>query len=625
MCRIDFLGTGLCPAGKQHGYLAYWPCGRNVIYKGILDKRIIMTRRIKEIVDTCTMCGLCDKPCSFINNLQPTVVQKALKECVEKLDLESLPEAKPDAVLKELQGAVGTNYATNDPVILYAYTDTIHIGGNFENVYVALPRTAEDVAKIVAIAKKHNLLALPRASGTFFALGIKTLLANPFGMKKGIIIDTIRMKDITVDPVSQTATVQSGVTAFELQQAAKAHGLRACVGEADAGICVNIATFGVISTWGNTYGWGADLFTDAQVVDQTGKLMRFSDPTIPNVYAAPHGMTALTMKPSLIITEMTIKLHKTQNDEQAVFIPYEHLDDALDFAMDLAKRNIGVSLTLLSSRYFADFISPNQDIAQRLEYVLKTHLKTNYFVDIICTNNDRAYIDQQAPVVIDTPMVKNLILSAPTLADFKDNPLLKTIQGEENPMKAVFSGALKNLLVQALHPSADQIAKTYPPELRDFYTKLYNTPQQTDPIWLHENRVLSTRIMRQRMFINRGGYLRADKKLILTVHNLIEQVGTKYGLDQALGYICFIDEGKIAFIEYDYYYDHNMPENIQRLNGALVESLFGELSLDGIVPMEYCIHKGLHRKEHVFYPLPKALTPQELQALQGMVQQMVGG
>jgi len=28
MCRIDFLGTGLCPSGKKHGFLAYWPQGR---------------------------------------------------------------------------------------------------------------------------------------------------------------------------------------------------------------------------------------------------------------------------------------------------------------------------------------------------------------------------------------------------------------------------------------------------------------------------------------------------------------------------------------------------------------------------------------------------------------------
>jgi hypothetical protein len=30
MCRIDFLSTGLCPSGKKHGYLDYWPQGVDV-------------------------------------------------------------------------------------------------------------------------------------------------------------------------------------------------------------------------------------------------------------------------------------------------------------------------------------------------------------------------------------------------------------------------------------------------------------------------------------------------------------------------------------------------------------------------------------------------------------------
>lgn len=155
MCRIDYLGTGLCPAGTQHGYYAYWPCGRNELFKALRDKRITPTRRLKQIVDSCTLCGACDKQCSFVNNLQPTVVQKALKDYASKLDLKSLPETKLDAVLKELQAAVGPDWATNDPTILCTYTQTIHLGNSYEGVYVAMPRTAEEVAKVVAIAHRH--------------------------------------------------------------------------------------------------------------------------------------------------------------------------------------------------------------------------------------------------------------------------------------------------------------------------------------------------------------------------------------------------------------------------------------------------------------------------------------
>ena len=28
MCKIDFLSSGVCPAGKKNGFTAYWPEGR---------------------------------------------------------------------------------------------------------------------------------------------------------------------------------------------------------------------------------------------------------------------------------------------------------------------------------------------------------------------------------------------------------------------------------------------------------------------------------------------------------------------------------------------------------------------------------------------------------------------
>ena len=113
-------------------------------------------------------------------------------------------------------------------------------------------------------------------------------------------------------------------------------------------------------------------------------------------------------------------------------------------------------------------------------------------------------------------------------------------------------------------------------------------------------------MLRQHMFMIRGGFLKADKDLILKSHAVLAAVGEKYGLDHALGFISFYDEGRIAFIEYDYYYDHTDFKVYEHLNNAIAESLFGELSLDGFLPLEYVLHKGLHRKEHVFYPYPKA-------------------
>ncbi len=305
-------------------------------------------------------------------------------------------------------------------------------------------------------------------------------------------------------------------------------------------------------------------------------------------------------------------------------IPFEQLEDAVDFAVNLAQRNIGLSLAVLSSKYFSDFICPTDEIARNFEYVMRTHLKIHYIVDIIGDTCDCRYIEEHAPVIIDESTIKALFLSTPTLASFKDNPLFKTVQEEDDPARAVFAGPLKTHLLKALHPSPEQLAAAYPAGLRDFYTELYSRPEMSDPIWLHANRILPSRMLRQHMFMIRGGFLKGDKDLILKFHSVLAKIGEKYGLDHALGFVSFCDEGRIAFLEYDYYYDHTDPKVYERLNNAIAESLFGELRLDGVLPLEYVLHKGLCRKEHVFYPLPKALSDDELKQLQAMIQEILG-
>ena len=37
MCKIDFLGTGLCPSGARKHYVSYYPQGRMDIYNALAN------------------------------------------------------------------------------------------------------------------------------------------------------------------------------------------------------------------------------------------------------------------------------------------------------------------------------------------------------------------------------------------------------------------------------------------------------------------------------------------------------------------------------------------------------------------------------------------------------------
>jgi hypothetical protein len=110
----------------------------------------------------------------------------------------------------------------------------------------------------------------------------------------------------------------------------------------------------------------------------------------------------------------------------------------------------------------------------------------------------------------------------------------------------------------------------------------------------------------------------------MNLTSMLKEVGDKYSLENALGFVSFLEHGKLAFLEYDYYYDHTSPEAHGRLNQAIVESLQKKLTMKGVIPIEYVFHKGLYRKEHFFYPLPIGLSADDLKVFGEVVQSVLG-
>ena len=109
MCKIDYLGTGLCPAGVSKPYVSYFPQGRMDLYHALAENRIPLTPALVDIARTCDLCGACDIQCHFVTGLRPVQVMKALKECVDGLLVDGavIEPVEEDETLKRLRAVIG--------------------------------------------------------------------------------------------------------------------------------------------------------------------------------------------------------------------------------------------------------------------------------------------------------------------------------------------------------------------------------------------------------------------------------------------------------------------------------------------------------------------------------------
>jgi hypothetical protein len=625
MCRFDFLGSGVCPAGKKHGYLAYWPQGRMELVKHFYEGNIKPTQKLIDIVNSCNLCGLCDKQCNFTTQLRPEKVAKALKQYVEKLDQSDIVSVPDNNTLKDLRDIVGEEWATNDPVIISSYVRSIipaHVELNF---YVTLPENTEEVAKIIKYANSNNIPFLPRSGGTAFSILAPNILSKGFCLEHGIVIDLSRLKKLEINVESETAIVGAGITTFELQKEAFKNKYRVLAAEAGAHYCCNIAVTGIISTWGNKYGAFADNFIDLTIVDDEGKITKHSDLEIENPYSAEPGFTNLSLAPNKIITEAEVKLHPIFDNEKAVLVPYESLRDAYRLLIKLARKDIGLSLAVLSRKYLAEFLSPTLQISKDFDFICKNYLKLNYVVSVICTEEDKKIIEEMVDYSFGESFVRSLILGAPRLASLKDSEFLKILSEEENPLKAIVAGPMKDHFEKAIDPSPEQVASVFDEDLRDFYKDVYSKPEMTDVKWLHAFRILPTRMLRQQMFFGPGGaMLTADEDHYLKWIQMFGDVGDKYNLEHSMGFISPLDNGKFAYMEYDYFYDHNNPDEGHRISKTIIDTMEQSLVMGkGLTILNY-LFKGMNRKEHVLYPIPEGITEEEQMIFKDLLDTILG-
>ena len=124
-------------------------------------------------------------------------------------------------ILAELKTIVGERYAFTDPEKCEPYSrdetpDSKYAG---QPEAVVLPKTAEEISRILKLANRENVPVIPRGAGTGLACGAVPVTG-------GIVLSTERFDQILeIDAEAMYMVVQAGVRTDEVQKAAKAAGL----------------------------------------------------------------------------------------------------------------------------------------------------------------------------------------------------------------------------------------------------------------------------------------------------------------------------------------------------------------------------------------------------------------
>src|SRR5664279_4367235 len=129
MCKIDFLGSGVCASGPERQYVSFYPQGRMILYEALAENKITVTEKCVEIADSCDLCGKCDYQCYFVTEMRPTKVMEALKNHVETFIKNGgkIEHAKDDSFLTEIRKIVGADWATNDEAITVTSVSYTHL------------------------------------------------------------------------------------------------------------------------------------------------------------------------------------------------------------------------------------------------------------------------------------------------------------------------------------------------------------------------------------------------------------------------------------------------------------------------------------------------------------------
>ena len=237
--------------------------------------------------------------------------------------------------LAELITETPDGVVITDPAITESYRQDRALDPAAGNpIAVVRPRQTADVQTVLRWASRHRVPVVPRGAGSGLSGGATAI-------NGGIVLSTERMRDISVDPVTRTATVQPGLFNAEVKKAVAEHGLWYPPDPSSFEICSiggNIATNagGLCCV---KYGVTTDYVLGLQVVLADGTAVSLGGPRLKDVAGLSLTKLFVGSEGTLgVITEVTLRLLPSQQPSSTVVATFASVEEAARAVLEVTTK-----------------------------------------------------------------------------------------------------------------------------------------------------------------------------------------------------------------------------------------------------------------------------------------------
>ncbi len=249
--------------------------------------------------------------------------------------------------IRELIDIVGADYVSTSEDVRLTYSASASMG--YDTVMpgaVVRPGSTEEVSQILRLANKYRVQVTPRSGGS-------SLQGEVIPRSDGLVIELLRLNDITLHEDLRSVTVGAGVTFGMLDKFLKTYDLWVPIYPESALFCTvagNVAVNGA-GPGSSTYGCIAEIVLGLEVVLPDGRVIRTGSETNPDAvgpfarYAFGPDLTGLfigSLGSLGIITHVSLRVFKRMHYFDYNTYGFETAEQAEQFLLRLLDNDVSV-------------------------------------------------------------------------------------------------------------------------------------------------------------------------------------------------------------------------------------------------------------------------------------------